>query len=150
MRYLSNRVAILPNLQMNPTPSQILDTDDRTFATAVAKVSLEEFEVFKVMWARQLHMNRLEGIAEEDDDDDEDETEQNAKPRHIDVSSSGMLISNDWYVTTSRSIRREVENVVYLYETTVSDGLINEVNIACKIISACTFLKENADKLRHK
>lgn len=44
----------------NPKLADILDTSDRIFATKLAGVSLEEYEVFKRMWDRQLQLEKDE------------------------------------------------------------------------------------------
>lgn len=66
----------------NPSLYQIVDTNDKRFATKVALVSLEEFEVFQEVYKREE--DRRAGVyadrgGEEDDysDDDDDEEEEN-------------------------------------------------------------------------
>ena len=50
----------------NPSLSDIIDTEERYFATSVGGVTFEEFLVFKRMFKRQLR----EGEEDEDSDDE--------------------------------------------------------------------------------
>lgn len=62
----------------NPSLYQILDTNDKRFATKVALVSLEEFEVFQDLFKREE--DRKAGVRQfEDDSDDDDDYESDDK-----------------------------------------------------------------------
>ncbi len=63
---------------INPKLDSILNVDEDTFLTQVAKASAEEFDVFKRLLARECReQEQKQGSvkAESDDDDDEEEEE---------------------------------------------------------------------------
>lgn len=74
----------LPNA--NPSLYQIFDTNDKRFATKVALVSLEEYEVFQELYAAELRRqsniysenSAIDNDADDDDNDEDDDDHHQA------------------------------------------------------------------------
>lgn len=66
---------------INPTLDSILNADQDTFLTEVAKASAEEYEVFQRLVAREWQEEEQQygGIEADSDDDDEDDAEIGGK-----------------------------------------------------------------------
>lgn len=61
---------------INPKLASILDVDQDTFVTSVARASAEEYDVFQKLVAREWKEEGLQGKIEADSDAEEDEGEE--------------------------------------------------------------------------